>query len=78
MGLCLFFLPNFQGVMFIQGATFISDSRVVANPVFWKAIPTKYDSNGLLTKVEKYLVEYILLRKITCNLPKVIKLEKWT
>ena len=28
MGLCLFFLPNFPGAMFIQGATFIPDSRV--------------------------------------------------
>ena len=28
MGLRLFFLPNFPGAMFIQGATFISDSRV--------------------------------------------------
>ena len=28
MGLCLFFLPNFPGTMFIQGATFIPDSRV--------------------------------------------------
>ena len=32
MGLCLFFLPNFPGAMFIQGATFIPDSRVVH---FW-------------------------------------------
>ena len=29
MGLRLFFLPNFPGTMFIQGATFIPDSRVV-------------------------------------------------
>jgi hypothetical protein len=28
MGLCLFFLPNFPGAMFIQAATFIPDSRV--------------------------------------------------
>ena len=28
MGLRLFFLPNFPGAMFIQGATFIPDSRV--------------------------------------------------
>ena len=28
MGLCRFFLPNFPGAMFIQGATFIPDSRV--------------------------------------------------
>jgi hypothetical protein len=28
MGLCLFFLTNFTGAMFIQGATFIPDSRV--------------------------------------------------
>ena len=26
--LCLFFLPNFPGATFIQGATFIPDSRV--------------------------------------------------
>ena len=28
MGLCLFFLTNFLWAMFIQGATFIPDSRV--------------------------------------------------
>ena len=28
MGLRLFFLPNFPGATFIQGATFIPDSRV--------------------------------------------------
>ena len=28
MGLLLFFLPNFPGAMFIQGAMFIPDSRV--------------------------------------------------
>ena len=28
MGLSLFFLPNFPGAKFIQGATFIPDSRV--------------------------------------------------
>ena len=28
MGLHLFFLPNFPGATFIQGSTFISDSRV--------------------------------------------------
>ena len=28
MGLLLFFLPNFQEATFIQGATFIPDSRV--------------------------------------------------
>ena len=28
MGLRLFFLTNFPGAMFIQGATFIPDSRV--------------------------------------------------
>ena len=28
-GLCLLLLPNVPGAMFIQGATFILDSRVV-------------------------------------------------
>ena len=28
-GLCLLFLPNIPGAMFIQGGTFIPDSRVV-------------------------------------------------
>ena len=31
MGLCLSFLPNFPGAMFIQGGTFIPDSGVVSN-----------------------------------------------
>ena len=30
MGLCLFFLPNFPGATFIQGGTFIPDSRVIS------------------------------------------------
>ena len=29
MGLCLFFLPNFPGSIFIQGGIFIPDSRVI-------------------------------------------------
>ena len=33
MGLPLFFLPNFPGAMFIQGATFIPDSRVQTVPL---------------------------------------------
>ena len=32
MGLRLFFLPNFPGAMFIQGATLIPDSRVCFKP----------------------------------------------
>ena len=28
MGLSLFFLPNFPGATFIQGGTFVPDSRV--------------------------------------------------
>ena len=28
-GLCLLFLPNIPGAMFIQGGTFIPDSRVL-------------------------------------------------
>ena len=36
MGLLLFFLPNFPGAMFIQGATFIPDSRVREEKwLFW-------------------------------------------
>ena len=31
MGLHLFFLPNFPGATFIQGATFIPDSGVAVN-----------------------------------------------
>ena len=31
MGLRLFFLPNCPGAAFIQGATFIPDSRVIQN-----------------------------------------------
>ena len=34
MGLRLFFLPNFPGATFIQGATFIPDSRVI--DMCWK------------------------------------------
>ena len=33
MGLRLFFLPNFPGATFIQGATFIPDSRVYELPI---------------------------------------------
>ena len=38
MGLRLFFLPNFPGAMFIQGATFIPDSRVVQSSWYQKII----------------------------------------
>ena len=34
MGLRLFFLPNFPGATFIQGATFIPDSRVAELNIF--------------------------------------------
>ena len=37
MGLRLFFLSNFPGAMFIQGATFIPDSRVINYAVGFKA-----------------------------------------
>ena len=36
MGLRLFFLTNFPGAMFIQGATFIPDSRVGKLPIIGK------------------------------------------
>ena len=36
MGLCLFFLPNFPGATFIQGGTFIPDSRVDINVILGK------------------------------------------
>ena len=35
MGLCLFFLSNFPGATFIQGATFIPDSRVLGSRVLF-------------------------------------------
>ena len=38
MGLRLFFLPNFQGAMFIQGATFIPDSRVAIALLYAAAV----------------------------------------
>ena len=40
MGLRLFFLPNFPGATFIQGATFISESRVSGRSRSQKNLPT--------------------------------------
>ena len=34
-GLCLLFFPNVPGAMFIQGGTFIPDSRVMGCQYFW-------------------------------------------
>ena len=41
-GLCLLFLPNVPGAMFIQGDTFIPDSRVFSKmmPNFWQFATT--------------------------------------
>ena len=47
MGLCLFFLPNFPGATFIQGGTFIPDSRV--NLLNYLA-----DNIGQITNKEQY------------------------
>ena len=38
MGLPLFFLPKFPGAIFIQGATFIPDSRVVTQPMLQRGL----------------------------------------
>ena len=40
MGLRLFFLSNFPGAMFIQGGTFIPDSRVWQINGWGKKIPS--------------------------------------
>ena len=47
MGLRLFFLPNFSRAIFIQGATFIPDSRVVgvvsfAETTMYYVLPTNF------------------------------------
>ena len=46
MGLCLFFLPNFPGATFIQGATFIPESRVVKKKLFSPIVPRPPASNA--------------------------------
>ena len=48
MGLCLFFLPNFPGATFIQGATFIPDSRVVQELIPKIAGPFQVETSNLL------------------------------
>ena len=52
MGLCLFFLPNFPGATFIQGATIITDSILIRTNLFAHArqiwIPNPW-SNWLKT-----------------------------
>ena len=44
MGLRLFLLPNFPGATFIQGGTFITESRVYSglntNEKFWRLFGT--------------------------------------
>ena len=50
-GLCLLFLPNVPGATFIQGGTFIPDSRVqplIKNPIKDTLVPlrTNFNANG--------------------------------
>ena len=45
MGLHLFFLPNFPGAMFIQGATFIPDSRVKNSQRILQKLPKNSKKN---------------------------------
>ena len=78
-GLCLLFLPNVPGAMFIQGGTFIPDSRVItstvsphSNPwstffqsIFWRTI--------YLVKFLKNSVPiYGYYSKLFCNSQQVI------
>ena len=37
-GLCLSFLPNVPGAIFILGGTFIPDSRVINDKMTWKYV----------------------------------------
>ena len=48
MELRLFFLPNFPGATFIQGATFIPDSRVVKSDEPYGEVETQFLLFGLL------------------------------
>ena len=59
MGLHLFFLPNFPGAMFIQGATFIPDSRVYS----WSIEPLSLLHSKL--KFEWVTLESMICRSVT-------------
>ena len=58
MGLRFFFLPNFPGALFIQGAKFISDSRVHILARFW--IESEKVSGLVLTLKIIYVIQYFL------------------
>ena len=68
MGLCLLFLPNFPGATFIQGGTFIPDSRVCK---FKNALIPVWIPNFALHCI--YLRSFEHLRKLTSVLMKADK-----
>ena len=50
-GLCLFFLQNVPGAMFIQGGTFIPDSRVTCKNPVWNG--QKFKPKNQVCKLER-------------------------
>ena len=50
MGLRLFFLTNFLGAMFIQGATFIPDSRLVRKFVTMLILKARFNKDRNLRR----------------------------
>ena len=56
MGLRLFFLPNFPGATFIQGATFIPDSRVSIKEVTKKVAHGKINNKNVIKSCQIVLV----------------------
>ena len=57
MGLRLFFLPNFPGATFIQGGTFIPDSRVRVTTQL--IVPLHLES--LAGKYKEYIIDDVVV-----------------
>ena len=60
MGLRLFFLPNFPGATFIQGATFIPDSRVMNKQTKSRNFSYKYEKSRFNPLGKDFISEYEL------------------
>ena len=86
MGLCFFFLPNISGATFIQGATFIPDSRVGESFIRLNELGgcqiNSIDVNFHLQKVWKFLIQIQLTKskpkitrgvKVPCLMPIRVK-----
>ena len=75
-GLCLLFLPNVPGAMFIQGGTFIPDSRVTSFSWFMGCLGRASCTVHFIWKIAIYRFSYTLESGI--NVPPWINIAPGT